>query len=430
MSREALQHLSEGQVLTGVDLTRAEAVALSGTKLVTATPEGDGWKVAAGQWVGAVRCGDLKVRVAPKVGAVKVLQLLARAHGVRNLHVDADQLGLADDADLSTVLAVLFEREAQTALAQRPQRGYRTEDQSLPVVRGRIRLVDQALRRFGVVTPIEVTVDEWTLDTDENRRLRAATRVLLTLPGIPKATRSGLRRVDRMLAEVTLLPRGARLPPWISTRLNRHLHRLLYLADLALGGGSVEHRVGDVVAHGFALNMAWVFEALVAQVLEEECLRSGPGRLLSQQTYALDEGERITIKPDLVVSAGSEVLAVADTKYKLLDDDGSFPNADSYQLITYALRLGLSAGHLLYAGKPLSHPGVHAIRGSDISLHIHAVDLTQALPDIERQVHEIHRRLVVACGPSAPSTGASGTPEDLLQPAGQLLSPSAFAAPK
>src|SRR3712207_8241981 len=46
-------------------------------------------------------------RVAPKVGAVKVLQLLARAHGVRNLHVDAERLGLADDADLSTVLAVL-----------------------------------------------------------------------------------------------------------------------------------------------------------------------------------------------------------------------------------------------------------------------------------------------------------------------------------
>jgi 5-methylcytosine-specific restriction enzyme subunit McrC len=65
VTRTALQHLSEGQVLTGVDLTRAEAAALSGTKLVTATPEGDGWRVAASHWVGAVRCGDLEVRVAP-----------------------------------------------------------------------------------------------------------------------------------------------------------------------------------------------------------------------------------------------------------------------------------------------------------------------------------------------------------------------------
>ena len=169
-------------MLTGVELTRAEAAALSGTKLVTATPKGDGLHVAAGQWVGAIRCGDLEVRVAPKVGAVKVLQLLARAHGIRRLNVDENLIGLADDADLSTVLAVLFEREARAALALRPQRGYRTEDQSLPVVRGRIRLVDQALRRFGAVTPIEVTVDEWTLDTDENRRIRAATQLLLGLP--------------------------------------------------------------------------------------------------------------------------------------------------------------------------------------------------------------------------------------------------------
>ena len=52
---------------------------------------------------------------------------------------------------MGAVLAVLFEREARAALALRPQRGYRTEDQSLPVVRGRIRLVDQHLKqaRYG-----------------------------------------------------------------------------------------------------------------------------------------------------------------------------------------------------------------------------------------------------------------------------------------
>jgi 5-methylcytosine-specific restriction enzyme subunit McrC len=288
----------------------------------------------------------------------------------------------------------LFEREAQTALASRPQRGYRTEDQSLPVVRGRIRLVDQALRRFGAVTPIEVTVDEWTLDTDENRRLRAATQVLLALPGLPARTLGGLRRIDRMLAGVTLLPRGTRLPPWTPTRLNSHLHRLLHLADLALGGWSVEHRVGSVVAHGFALNMAWVFEALVAQILKEECLRAGPGRLLVQKTYPLDEDNRITVKPDLVIAEGADVLAVADTKYKLLGDDGTFPNADAYQLITYCLRLGPTTGHLVYAGESSAEPDRFAIRGAGIDLCIHSVDLRPSLDEIEEQVRSLHRQLV------------------------------------
>ena len=391
MSRAALAHLSEGAVVTGVDLTRAEAAALNGTKLVTVTPEGDGWRVTAAQWVGAVRCGDLEVRVAPKVGAVQVLELLARAQGIRNLQVDADRLGLADDVDLSVVLAVLFEREAQSALALRPPRGYRTEDQSLPVVRGRIRLVDQHLRRFGALTPIEVTVDEWTLDTDENRRLRAATRVLLDLPGIPKPVTAGLRRVDRMLHGVHVPPRGSRLAPWTPTRLNAHLHRLLHLADLVLAGGSVEHRAGDVVAHGFALNMAWVFEALVHRLLEE-CTRS-TGRGLSWQAQnpaALDKDGVLTVKPDLLLVDGTTVLAVADTKYKLLDDTGAIPNADAYQLVTYCARFGLARGTLVYAdSSPPAAPHL-TVLGADVVLDVAAIDLTSDLSEIERQVSALH----------------------------------------
>jgi 5-methylcytosine-specific restriction enzyme subunit McrC len=394
VTRLALRHLSEGDVLTGVELTRAEAAALSGTRLVTATPVAEGWKVAAGQWVGAIRCGDLEVRVAPKVGAVRVLELLARASGVHRLLVDRERLGLADDADLSAVLAVLFEREAQRVLALRPPHGYRTQDQSLPVVRGRIRLVDQALRRFGAVTPIEVTVDEWTLDTDENRRLRAATQVLLRLPSVPKPILGGLRRVDRMLAGVYVPPRGAQLPPWTPTRLNTHLHHLLRLADLVLGGGSVEHRAGDVVAHGFALNMAWVFETLVARLLHEQCQHTGSARLLAQHTYPLDTADRITIKPDLIISDAGRAVAVADTKYKLLDDSGAFPNADVYQLVTYCLRLGLPTGHLLYAGSQLDGPIEYQIRGSGVNLQIHAIDLRFAMERIESQVRHIHQLLL------------------------------------
>ncbi len=394
MSRTALRHLSEGQVLSGVDLTRAEAAALSATRLVTATPEGDGWRVAAGQWVGAVQCGGLDVRVAPKVGAVKVLELLARANGVTGLKVDTSQLGFADDAPLSTVLAVLFEREADSALRGQPRRGYRREEQSLPVVRGRIRLVDQALRRFGAVTPIEVTVDEWTLDTDDNRRLRTATQRLLNLPGLAASTRGGLRRVDRLLAGVRLPPPGAPLAPWTATRLNVHLHRLLHLADLAIGGASVEHRAGDVVARGFALNMAWVFERLLEQLLRERCRAAGVGRLRAQDKHLLDEGGHLVIKPDLVIVDGPSVLAVADAKYKLLEDDGSFPNADVYQLITYCLRLGLPVGHLVYAGSGPDKPDQYMIRRAGVTLLVHAIDLQADLSGVEAQVRALYARLV------------------------------------
>ena len=383
---EPLRSMREGTVVDGVALTRAQAAALAATRLVSVTPTPDGWQVRASHLVGAITCGEIEVRVAPKVGAASVLRMLARVHGAHRLDVDAARVGLAADARISTVLAVLFEQEARTALAQGARRGYRTEDQSLPVLRGRLRIMEQSLRRFDALSPLEVTVDEWTLDTDENRLLRAAVRVLLRLPGIPVPCRGGLRRIDQRLGEVTRVPVGTRPPAWTPTRLNAHLHRLLHLADLVLDGASVEHRAGDVVAHGWVLDMAWLFEALVAEVLREHLHRGSVGRLRTQATHDLDPSGHLKIRPDVEIVSAGRAIAVADTKYKLLDDDGRFPNADAYQLLTYAARLALKDAHLIYAGAPGEVPAHYPITGAGVTLHVHAVDITRGLDEVEGQI--------------------------------------------
>jgi 5-methylcytosine-specific restriction enzyme subunit McrC len=392
MSRDL--HLHEGEKAGDVELTRAEAAALNGTRLVKAVPHGDRWTVTAEYRVGAVRCGDLDVRIIPKVGSVQVLRLLARANGVHKLILGPDLTGLSDDSDLSAVLAVFFEHEARTALTQGAGRGYRAQDQSLPVVQGRIRLRDQDRRRFGQVTPIEVTVDEWTLDTDENRRLLAATHALLGLPGVPTATRRGLQRIERVLAGVTRPPPGTAIPPWTPTRLNAHLYRLLALADLALGDASVEHRAGGVAAHGFVINMAWLFQTLIGQLLDEQCRRRGLGQLRTQHVMPLDDDGRLTIKPDLVVSAGDGHLAVADVKYKMLGEKGTLPNADAYQLLAYCTRLGLSAGHLIYAHDPQDDHAPYELTAAGKRLVVHNVDLRNDLPGIEASVENLLSRML------------------------------------
>ena len=251
--RAALEDLSEGQVITGLALTTAEAAALNRSGLVTASPSIDGWTVTAEYAAGVIKRAGLTVRVRPKIGSVQVLTLLARALSTDGLKIDREHADVAGDADLSAVLSTLFAHEAARGLAGGPMRGYRTEDQSLPVLRGRLRMRDQQLRRFGLPSPVEVTVDEWTLDTDENRRLRAAARELLAQPGLTASAEQTLRWLDRMLVEVTELPRGAVLRPWTPTRLNTRLHRLLHLADLVLLHRSVEQDTGDTAVHGFVV---------------------------------------------------------------------------------------------------------------------------------------------------------------------------------
>ncbi len=380
MRRAELEDLTEGQRLYPVDLTAAEAAALNRSGLVTAQPDVAGWRVTAEYAVGAVRRRDLLVRVTPKIGVVQVLTLLARAQGVEGLKVDAELVGVSATVDLSSVLAVLFAQEAATAMAAGPLRGYRSEEQTLPLLRGRVRLRDQYLRRFGLPTPIEVTVDEWTLDTDDNRRLRAATAALLGLPDVPISARQGLLRLDRLLSEVRLGPRGSSVAPWVATRLNARLHRLLHLADVVLAHASVEHDAGGTETHGFVINMAWLFENLVARLLAEQT----PG-LVTQEVLPLDTLGRLSIRPDLVFHNACGPVAVADTKYKLLDVNGNVPNADTYQLVTYCARLGLGVGHLIYAaGEPKPDP--FDIVGTDVRLVVHAVDIRQPVAAIEAAV--------------------------------------------
>jgi 5-methylcytosine-specific restriction enzyme subunit McrC len=389
-SRNDLARLQEGQVLASIDLTRAEAVALNASQLVTVRPGPDGWQVTAAYVVGAVRCGDLQVRVHPKVGPLQVLRLLARAHGVAGLNLADSLVGIAADLDLTAVLALLFTQEASRAMAAGPLRGYRTEEQTLPLLRGRLRLRDQELRRFGMLVPLEVSVDEWTTDTDENRRIRAACRRLLVLADVPQNVHDRLVRLDRILADVSLAPSGATVAPWTPTRLNARLHRLLHLADLVLDHATVEHRIGPIEVHGFALSMAWLFERLVTQLLME-C--SGRVRVLAQQTSLLDTQGRLTIKPDLVFADGLEIVAVADTKYKLLDEDGKFPNADAYQLVSYCARLGLQIGHLIYAaGDPSPEP--YQIDGAGIRLVVHSVKMDQSVEALEARVQALFGSIV------------------------------------
>lgn len=402
--RADLADLSEGGSLFGVQLSVEQAAALNSTGLVAATPDVHGWKVKASHIVGVVACDGFTVRVRPKVGPLQVLRLLARAHGIAGLKLDDQLVGVDDATELTTALAVMFAQEGLRAFAAGPLRGYRTEDQSLTALRGRVRLRDQELRRYGQVVPIEVTVDEWTMDTEENRLIRTACRRLFRLPSLPRDVRRRLVVVDRALAEVGVLAPGVPIPRWARTRLNQRFHRLLALAELVLRHHTIEHKVGDVEVRGFVLSIAWLFETLVARILTEQ---RDEVTVRPQLTRKLDTAGRLTIKPDLVFFRGAEVVGVADTKYKILDDNGRFPNADAYQLVTYCARLGLTKGHLIYpAGEPQPEP--FQIIGTGVGLGVHAIDLAQPIDAIEAAITSLRQRIAATTSPS--TAGPIGLP--------------------
>jgi 5-methylcytosine-specific restriction enzyme subunit McrC len=362
----------EGRV---VQITDAHARALAATGLVEVRAEREGWRLLPRDQVGSVRIGELQVDVRPKdkVQLTRLLFLLgyARHPGFRPEDVQA----IADE-DLWPALAETLSRLTRTALGPGVLQGYRTVDESLRTVRGRIRIGDQVTRRPGQMIPIEVTHDEFTTDIAENRILRTALRRMLTVPHLRSAARASLGHFDGQLAGVSVLPPGTRLPSWRPSRLNQRDAPALRLAEIVLRNASAEAGPGDLTMAAFVVNMATVYEDFVGTALREALARFPGGTHVQYKSHldVPDHESRLTMYADVVHVVCGEPRIVFDAKYKAADPRGSYPNADHYQMLAYCTALQVPTAWLGYAGG--GPPRRRRIVNTDITVVEYPLDLS------------------------------------------------------
>jgi len=318
--------LIEGGAAVEVEMDPVLGQLLAASGVVTAAPSvlPGWWTVAPAGKVGVIRiggtrglggigqAGGVEVWVRPKVDIRRLVFLLGYAADPTGWR-DTD-VPLASASGLLPALAHAFARQAQRALAGGVLQGYRTVEEALPVVRGRIRMADQVRYRFGLPLPVEVTYDEFTIDITENRLLRAAAERLLRVPRVGDGVRRTLRRLSSVtLADVSHLPDRGRAPGWQPTRLNARYAVALRLAELVLAAESFEHQRGDVRISGFLFDMAKVFEDFVSVALRE-ALAPGGGRVAFQYRTDLDEAGVVPMYPDIVWVRDGAPVAVLDAK--------------------------------------------------------------------------------------------------------------------
>ncbi len=382
-----------------VELDDAAGRALAASKVVEAAPDpfvSGWWQVRAKGTVGvaAVRLpggGSLNLRITPKVPIGRLLYLLGFSRNSKGWRDEDVQV--STDEDLLPALARLFATQAETALRQGLLKGYVSVDETALVMRGRVRMSEQARRHHGRLVPLELTYDEFTEDVTENRLLRTACERLLRTPGgIPDDVRGRLLRLRARLSEIAPIRWGTEIPVWQSSRLNARYHSALRLAGIVLRDSSVDSAPGDVTVSGFLFDMARVFEDFVTAALDES-LAPMPGYCRRQARHHLDENEAIRIIPDFVRYADDGTpLAIADAKYKA-EKPAAFPDADLCQMLAYCTALGLFAGHLVYA-EGNGSVATHRVRHAGVVIHQHALDLDQSPDELRRSVDELARFLV------------------------------------
>jgi 5-methylcytosine-specific restriction enzyme subunit McrC len=377
--------LPEHQARAFSPIARTTADALTATRAVRVSADLDGRTVLeTSSHVGVLRCGEVELRVTPKIGISRLLWLLGHAQDPSGWR-DDDIVDLVTVDDLVTAVAVSFHAATRRAFTHGVLQGYRTVEEALPLLRGRLREADQLRSRFGLAVPLEVRYDDYTVDIPENRVLLTAARRLLRLPRLPLATHAGLRQLLATLADVTPLVAGNTLPDTPPTRLTRHYQPALRLARIVLAGRSIDQPPGSSAASGFLFNLNNVFQDWLTITLRR-ALEPHGGRLRDKYTGHLDTMRQLRIRPDLVWERHARPVAVLDAKYKLVRD-ADRPHADLYQMLAYCTALGVPDGHLVYASG--NAPSSHTVRGAGTRIHTWVLDLSEPTAHILEQVNRV-----------------------------------------
>ena len=370
------------------DLSVDQARALSSTRAVTVVPGfmPGTWTVSAGPWVGVLRAGDVEVRVRPRITIARLMFLLGYAQDPRAWR--DDPVDLDDQPDLWPAMAQVFVRQAEGALQRGLLQGYRTEESSQLVMRGRLRESEQLRRRAGLAIPLELRFDEYDVDIAENRILRAATERLLRIPGLDRSLIRRLRQLLSRMADVKRLVPGQTIPATPTSRLNARYRPSLALARMVLRSRSVDVLDAGVRATGFLVNMNTVFEEFVTTALTQALAPYG-GRCVPQDDqYRLDQARQIELKPDLVLyGADGKPRAVVDAKYKA-EKPAGYPNVDVYQLLAYCTATRLKVGHLVYAEGGAETDDV-VVPNAKVVIRRHALNLALPVGGLMRQIGKV-----------------------------------------
>lgn len=348
------------------------AIVLADLDVATFKPMPDGlWRIESVRKVGVVRVADTQVEIRPKVPVSRMFFMMGYSLG-RNFWLD-HEINLDKEESLLPAIAHAFLLQCARATSHGLLRGYRTMEESAPVVRGRPDIAAQITRRGGLPLPAEIIVDEYTVDIPENRVLLSAGRILQTMPGLPAGSRIQLRHALSEFAGVAMLSTGAPVPEVRFNRLNSHYRNAVELASLILRYSSVEHRSGKVTATAYLFDMWRIFEDFLSSTLKSSLEQFGGTAELQRNKEFLDLGNRLELRPDIVWTHNRQVRAVLDAKYKAVKL-ANFPNPDVYQMLAYCTRFGLREGHLIYA-RGQEEPITHHIYGVDVRIHCHAVNL-------------------------------------------------------
>ena len=274
--------------------------------------------------------------------------------------------------------------------------GYRYAEESTTTIRGRMRFIEQARRRVGLALPMEVAYDDFTMDIEANRILKAALRRALRLPLADRLLRSRITEALGHFDAVADVRFGQDLSEPALLRQQARFRTALSLACLILRNTSLELEEELAKTTGLLFNLNDVFEDFVYAGIGQH-LRPGlafGNYWLHGEPLELDVRGVIKPVPDLTLWRGGRCDFVGDAKYKRTSVGYA---SDVYQMLAYCNATNLHTGLLVY-GEAGAQSVVHEIVHDGPRIIIDSLDvesplflLQQRLESLAEQIRKLAR---------------------------------------
>lgn len=277
----------------------------------------------------------------------------ARGHFARTSRLRAKPTSFVDH------IAHQYGAALASASRDEPVRQYRTRDESLPQLRGRLLLARQLRSSLSAPHLLECEVDYLDTDNPTNHLLHWAGRRLLGMTISPRVRYF----LSQQVASLPPVSGALRLPAHLTDAVPpqySHFSEAVGIAvRLARGQRAAPEGMGD--GSGLCVGMERLFETFVERSIAAAIpLMTTPDlRVVPQdikqfaQPLAATDRAYFT-RPDNVIYAGEQPMLLVDAKYKRFveaDESGAGDrpiNADLYQMAASLVAHGCRRGLLLY----------------------------------------------------------------------------------
>ncbi len=361
------------------------------------SPPGLAWEFRPSTYIGVFRCGELNIAIRPRIPIDRVMFLVGYSLGPGDWALAPFRL--SPDDDILEAVVPAFVRLTQEAMRRGLLQGYRTEEESLGAIRGRIRLADQVRERFGLPLPVEVAYDDFTEDIEENRLLKTAIDLLWKMPISSHVARRELGALRPAFSSVSYGSYRRGIVPEVNyTRLNSRYRPAVELARLIIGSSLVEFLPGETVGASFLLDMNRVFETFLRTALRQ-ALRLSESEWPDAPSYGralhLEEEGQVQLNPGLTWWRGRHCVFVGEAKYRRLEPNADYAGgrqADIYRMLAYCTAADLPSGLLVYADGE-TESAVHRIRNTGKTIEVVSLDLMGPPQETLDQVQALAQRV-------------------------------------